>query len=105
MNTKKYKKRKRRFQKFTLAILLFLTVFWLAPKIISTASDIVYTVFNSSSDLTAKYKAATPEKLNVHDVKNNFIHYHKNILNLKPFIKISLITLKVCLFLFATRLK
>lgn len=70
MNTKKYKKRKRRFQKFTLAILLFLTVFWLAPKIISTASDIVYTVFNSSSDLTAKYKAATPEKLNDHEVKN-----------------------------------
>lgn len=70
MNTKKYKKRKRRFQKFTLAILLFLTVFWLAPKIISTASDIVYTVFNSSSDLTTKYKAATPEKLNDHEVKN-----------------------------------
>ena len=70
MNTRKYKKRKRRFQKFTLVILLFLTVFWLAPKIISTASDIVYTVFNSSSDLTAKYKAATPEKLNDHEVKN-----------------------------------
>lgn len=70
MNTKKYKKRKRRFQKFTLAILLFLTVFWLAPKIISTASDIVYTVFNSSSDLTTKYKAATPMKLNNHEVKN-----------------------------------
>ena len=70
MNTKKYKKRKRRFQKFTLAILLFLTVFWLAPKIISTASDIVYTVFNSSSDLTTKYKAATPMKLNDHEVKN-----------------------------------
>ena len=46
MNTRKYKKRKRRFQKFTLAILLFLTVFWLAPKIISTATDIIYTVFN-----------------------------------------------------------
>ena len=70
MNTRKYKKRKKRFQKFTLAMLLFLTVFWLAPKIISTASNIVYTVFNSSTDLTTKYKAATPEKLNDHEIKN-----------------------------------
>ena len=69
MNAKRYKKRKRRFQKLTLTILLFLTVFWAAPKIISTATDIIYTVFNSSSDLTTKYEAATPKKLNDHEAR------------------------------------
>ena len=70
MNAKRYKKRKRRFQKLTLTILLFLTVFWAAPKIISTASGIIYNILDTDNDSSARYQAATPAKLNKDEVKS-----------------------------------
>lgn len=70
MNAKIYKKRKRRFQKLTLTILLFLTVLWAAPKIISTASGIIYNILDTNNDSSARYQAVTPAKLNKDEVKS-----------------------------------
>ena len=69
MNTKNTKKKKKISKIYTRNTFIFNRIL-AGTKIISTASDIVYTVFNSSSDLTTKYKAATPVKLNNHEVKN-----------------------------------
>lgn len=69
MSTKRYKKKKRILNKVSLIAILFLTIFWAVPKIITASSDIISTVISHNENSSVKYKASTPTKLNTHEVK------------------------------------